>query len=248
MGVKYTQAQPLCDLYMQEQEYIANTEETVLIAYLASTPSGFFVEVGASHPFDLSVSWPFERAGWNGILIEPIPECAELLRINRSATVVECACTSPNAPATGILTIQSVGGVSSTMSENFLFKGESSSIEVDCRTLDSILKEHDVKKINLLSIDVEGFEYDVLKGLNLEIYRPDLIFIEDHMHYKHSHRHLVNHGYKIIRRTGPNNWYIPSNFDHDLNLFEQLYLFKKTNITPIKNQFNRFFRNIFGRA
>jgi FkbM family methyltransferase len=230
------------------QEYLANTEEADLIDYFISTPKGFFVEVGASNPFDLSVSWPFEREGWKGLLIEPIPECAELLRINRSATVVECACTSPNAPDTGILTIQSVGGVSSTMSEDFLFKGELNTIEVKCRTLDSILKEQDVKKINLLSIDVEGFEYEVLKGLNLVTYRPDLIFIEDHMHYKHSHNHLVKYGYKIIKRTGPNNWYIPSNFDYDLSIFEKLYLLKKTNITPIKNLSKRFFMKIFGLA
>ena len=198
---------------MQKLEYMANSEEAILIDYFASKPSGFFVEVGASNPFDLSVSWPFERAGWKGLLIEPIPECAELLRKNRSATVVECACTSHDAPDTGILTIQSIGGVGSTMSKDFLFKGEANTIKVKCRTLDSIFKEYDVNKINLLSIDVEGFEYEVLKGLNLEIYKPDLIFIEDHMHYKNTHLLLIKSGYKIIRRTGPNNWYIPNNID-----------------------------------
>jgi FkbM family methyltransferase len=233
---------------MQEHEYLANTEEADLIDYFASVPSGFFVEVGANGPFDLSVSWPFERAGWKGILIEPIPECAELLRTNRAATVVECACTSPNAPDTAILTIQSESGVSSSMADEFVFKGESNTINVKCRTLDSILKEHDVKKINLLSIDVEGFEYEVLKGLDLKIYRPDLIFIEDHMHYNYSHLHLIKNDYKIIRRTGTNNWYIPNNFNYDLSIFEQLYLYKKTTITPMKNQIKRLIKKILGRS
>jgi hypothetical protein len=62
------------------QNYAANTEEAILVDYFASVPSGFFVEVGGYHPFDLSVSWPFERQGWTGIMIEPIPEYAERLR------------------------------------------------------------------------------------------------------------------------------------------------------------------------
>jgi FkbM family methyltransferase len=227
---------------MSGNKYAANTEEAILLDYFASIPSGFFVEVGAYHPFDLSVSWPFERIGWKGILVEPIPEYAEQLRQNRSATVVECACASPTAPNTATLTFD--GGFSS-MTNGRKHKTEAMSTEtitVKCRTLDSVLKENKVKKINLLSIDVEGFEYDVLQGLSLNTYTPDLIFLEDHMHYLHSHSYLTNNGYKLVRRTGVNNWYIPNNFDFDISIFEQLYFFKKTNITPIKNAIKRFFK------
>ena len=35
-----------------------------------------------------------------------------------------------------------------------------------------------IKKIDVLSIDVEGYELKVLKGLNFEKYRPDVIIVE----------------------------------------------------------------------
>jgi FkbM family methyltransferase len=223
------------------QNYAANTEEAILVDYFASVPSGFFVEVGGYHPFDLSVSWPFERQGWTGIMIEPIPEYAERLRENRSASVFECACTSPDAPNTASLNLD--GGFSS-MTCGRKHKTEAASVEtiiVQCRTLDSILNEKNVKKIDLLSIDVEGFEYSVLQGLNLNTYRPELIFLEDHMHYIDSHKYLKNNGYKLVRRTGTNNWYVPINTDFNTPLLEKIKLYKKTTLTPIKNRIKRFF-------
>ena len=47
-------------------------------------------------------------------------------------------------------------------------------------TLDSITKNspYSNKKINLLSIDVEGNELNVLKGFDLKKYYPEIIVIE----------------------------------------------------------------------
>jgi hypothetical protein len=123
-------------------------------------------------------------------------------------------------------------------------KTEAASVEtiiVQCRTLDSILNEKNVKNIDLLSIDVEGFEYSVLQGLNLNTYRPDLIFLEDHMHYIDSHKYLKNNGYKLVRRTGTNNWYVPISTDFNTPVLEKIKLYKKTTLTPIKNRIKRFF-------
>ncbi len=42
--------------------------------------TGFFVDVGANDPKDISQSWHLEQMGWNGILIEPQPDLARKLR------------------------------------------------------------------------------------------------------------------------------------------------------------------------
>ena len=44
--------------------------------------------------------------------------------------------------------------------------------------LDNILKKSKIKKIDFLTIDVEGNELNVLKGLNFNKYKPKVISIE----------------------------------------------------------------------
>ncbi|MBI4245098.1 MAG: FkbM family methyltransferase, partial [Planctomycetes bacterium] len=106
-------------------------------------------------------------------------------------------------------------------------------------------------KIDFLSIDVEGTELDVLRGLNLGKYRPRLILLEDRLVYLNKHRWLKSKGYKLVKRTGFNNWYIPKNEHFGLSsrkekfgIFKKLYLgllirkikesLKMKNLKPLK--------------
>ena len=222
------------------REYSANPEEKMIRDFFTGYHTGFFVEVGAFHPFDLSVSWPFEQVGWQGILVEPIPEFADRCRKNRSAIVFECACAAPTSPNEVEI---SVDGAFSSMTEGRKGRHEQISdkrITVACRTLDSILQTIGIKKITLLAIDVEGAEFEVLQGVSLREYLPELIFIEDHMHTLHSHRHLIANGYKLIRRTGVNNWYVPNSTNHSVSISERVRLLKKVTLTPVKHRLKKW--------
>ncbi len=101
-------------------------------------------------------------------------------------------------------------------------------IKIKVVTLDSILEENNVQEIDFLSIDVEGTEIDVLKGFDVNRYRPKLILIEDSLVFLDKHRYLKKCGYKLVKRTGGNNWYIPHNQDFSFaTVKEKLKLFKK---------------------
>jgi len=76
-------------------------------------------------------------------------------------------------------------------------------------TLDRILGEAGKPEIDLLSVDVEGTELDVLRGLDFNRHRPKLILLEDKVQSLRKHRFMRALGYKLVRRTGFNNWYIP---------------------------------------
>lgn len=54
---------------------------------------------------------------------------------------------------------------------------EKTGVEVKVNTLDSFVSEHDLQRVDLIKIDVEGFEPRVLKGANrtIETYKPILI-------------------------------------------------------------------------
>ena len=46
------------------------------------------------------------------------------------------------------------------------------------RTLNSIFEECRLSKIDLLSLDIEGYEVQALRGLDLNVYAPDVIVVE----------------------------------------------------------------------
>ncbi|MBC8421549.1 FkbM family methyltransferase [bacterium] len=186
-------------------------EQFLVREYLEAEQGGYFVEVGANNPFDLSQTWHLAQQGWKGILVEPIPELCESLRTNRSeAIVVEAACGSPYAEPTALFTIAKDSG-KSTLSSEFLDKRSlvDSQITVQVKTLDNILSSESVDSIDLVSIDVEGTQYDVLRGFDLQRWKPRLLLVEDHLLDTKTHKLIEGQQYQLVKRTLFNNWYIP---------------------------------------
>jgi FkbM family methyltransferase len=191
---------------------------------------GFFVEVGANHPRKGSQTWLLERVGWRGILIEPLPASCELLRRERPhSRVVQAAVSAPENAGERSFFVGKAD-IRSSLAQHVDDPGVvyESTIRVAVRTLDSVLVEAAAPAVDFLSIDVEGTELDVLQGTDLARWKPKLILIEDKLHNLSKHRHLVAGGYKLVKRTGQNNWYIPQNEPFGLTtLHERLDLWRK---------------------
>jgi FkbM family methyltransferase len=169
--------------------------------------NGVFVDVGANHPTILSQTWFLEQQGWSGVLVEPIPEMFKLLCEQRPRSrAVQAAVGAESGEADLLL---GVIHQHSTLAPVLGDPLSGKKIRVPLRTLDSILAGAGVTTMDFLSIDVEGLELQVLQGLNLEKYAPGLILVEEHRHDYTKHNHLRRHGYRLVRRTGWNNWYVP---------------------------------------
>ena len=173
---------------------------------------GYFVEVGANHPQEGSQSRQLEERGWNGILIEPHPELADKLRRERRANVFAVACSSPENAGRKLPFY--VAGPLSSLDRAAMAPGSrpGAVIEVTARTLDSILTEAGApRSIDFLSIDVEGHEIEVLRGFDFTRWQARLILLEDHVGNLRKHRFMKSAGYRLVRRTGHNGWYVPTN-------------------------------------
>jgi FkbM family methyltransferase len=184
--------------------------EQQLVRSFFGGASGFFVEVGANDPHARSQTFHLEQTGWTGILIEPQPDLAEKLRVNRSAEVFAVACSGPEN-AGKALTLH-VAGPLSSLDRDRMAPGAvpERAIDVPIRTLDSILAESAVRPgFDFLSIDVEGHEIEVLRGFDAAHWRPRLILLEDHVETLAKHRALRTMGYRLIRRFENNGWYVP---------------------------------------
>lgn len=180
--------------------------------YFRKKTRGFFVEVGANEPKFESMTYFLEEQGWNGILVEPNPKLCRQLREQRPRSqVFETAVGAPSDVGEADLHVSAGGGGhSSIRSEPGVVLG-GESVRVAMKTLDQVLEEANAKEIDFISLDVEGMEVDVLRGFDLARWQPRLLLIEDFFVNHDKHRCLKSLGYKLIRRTSYNNWYVSRN-------------------------------------
>lgn len=157
---------------------------------------GWFVEAGAYDGFQQSNSYYFARMkGWNGVLIEPLPQLAIRCRQRRKESIViSCVVGAPeDAGSTvrlrhaGLMTMV-CGALADEATEHARaaagLKGQGlppleQFVEAPVRTLTDVLAESNTpKNFDLLSLDVEGAELAALRGLDLQRFRPQAICVE----------------------------------------------------------------------
>ncbi|SFU85962.1 methyltransferase, FkbM family [Polaromonas sp. YR568] len=172
---------------------------------------GFYVDVGANDPVLDSQSQHLEVLGWTGLLVEPDPDCCELLRQNRKGVVIEMACSSPENA--GKYLQLNRAGPHSTLEDRPIALGAvvRSTVQVRCETLDTMLRTHGAPVgFDLLSVDIEGHELVALSGFDFAYWQPRLVLIEDHVTHHQKHALMRRNGYQLILRTGLNSWYVPA--------------------------------------
>ena len=189
---------------------------------------GFYVDVGANDPVLDSQSAHLEALGWRGLLIEPDPDCCELLRKTRTGSVVELACSSPENAGKQLLLNRA--GPHSTLEDKPIALGAvvRSTVAVQCETLDAILHSHNAPVgFDLLSIDIEGHELVALSGFSFSAWQPKLVLIEDHVTHLKKHRLMQKNNYQLLMRTGLNSWYVPQAKPYSFSVGAQFEYLRK---------------------
>jgi len=170
----------------------AQGAEDIIIPYLAKYHFGInrlgnYIDVGCNSPVKYSNTFFLYLLGWRGINIDAnadlINECR---RVRRQDICVRAAVSDSErevvfhkAKDDAVSTIDETRLVE--WKKHFEFSDDDQETVVT-RTLTSILDEHwkNGNEIDLLSIDVEGHDFNVLKSLDLSKYRPKIIVIEMH--------------------------------------------------------------------
>jgi len=138
--------------------------------------NGIYVDVGASWPKDCSNTWQFYEIGWRGLLVEPLPDCWPAILHQRPEDYL---CTTAASDKDGFATLHRCRSVSSL--DSTWRNDNDGSMPVMTERLETILKRYkevDWTKTDLLSIDVEGHEWEVLNGIDWGTFTPKVIIVE----------------------------------------------------------------------
>jgi FkbM family methyltransferase len=82
--------------------------------------------------------------------------------------------------------------------------------KVDVRKLDTILAAIGVEEISFLSVDVEGWELEVMLGFSVQKYRPKVILLENFLHAPEYVEFMTRLGYPLVGRIEYNYLFSPS--------------------------------------
>lgn len=195
--------------------YSQDGEDAVMWALFDAGYRGFFAEVGALDGKRLSNCYSFELAGWRGVCVEPHGDYFKLVEQNRPGSVCVRAAVS-DADAGEVEFYANARGTLSTLEPQLesvwrekygdYFSGFDVQ-RVRKRTLTSILDAAGAPTpIDVVSIDVEGHELAVLRGLDFGKYRPRVLVIEalDDERAVQLEAFMRDKGYSLARRISSN--------------------------------------------
>lgn len=201
--------------HFHTKSYAIQGEDLILRELFEYAKSGFYVDVGAHHPFRFSNTYLFYKVGWRGLNIDAMPNSMKLFNRFRPRDInIECGVAfngggsmiyySFNEPA-----LNGFSPILKTKYDNHPLYRLIDEISVPVRSLESILDEYLPQEthIDFLSVDVEGLDLEVLKSNNWDKYRPKVVVVEcwdsdlENIYHTETYSFLSSQNYKLFAKT-----------------------------------------------
>jgi FkbM family methyltransferase len=196
-----------------------------ILEYLKNIENGVFVEAGACDGIFQSNTKILEDLGWTGLLIEPSINYFNECKNNRSSICENYALVSFDYKLDNIKC--DLLGDLILEKKGITLMGDTNQITCVTTTLSQLIERHNINKIDFLCLDVEGYELEVLNGINYNNVDITYVLVE-HNSKNYTLNELINlmklNGFELVVNL--------SNFNHnDCPTWlgtHQDYLFKKT--------------------
>lgn len=198
--------------------YSQDGEDVVLYSFYEANPEykGFYVDIGALHPFRFSNTQLFYEKGWRGINIDATPGSMKEFEKYRPEDINIEIGISNEAKDLIFYSFKepALNSFNKEISKERISKGWELDKEIIVKTqsINDVLAKYisSNKTIDFLTIDVEGLDFEILQSLDWMKYAPKFLLVEelnyvnkDIIGYEKSdmYQFLNSMGYVIIGRT-----------------------------------------------
>src|SRR5579884_352293 len=211
-------ADPLEDMV----DYSQYGQALLLDQLITGETPRILVDIGANDGVCGSNSRKLLEEGWQGLLVEPLPAVFAELERNSSnlphVTLAQCACSGKNGKASlRIGKDGELGQMSSLSNDPVIAENLAETItQVQTVTLGDLLAAHQIPEdFGVLLVDTEGWDLEVLKGLEHTKHRPRIILTEDFGPTNDTKYVLLRqHGYRYVGSCASDSFWV-SERQHD---------------------------------
>jgi FkbM family methyltransferase len=173
---------------------------------------GLYIEVGGNHPFSLSNTYLLYRMGWHGLVVEPIARlCAKHKRFRPRDIQVNAAIGDDAGDLKFYELIPSVLSTCEPAEARKMISTGTAKLfreySVPMTTVSELYRKYLAPHpILLLSVDTEGHDMAVLRGIDWDEIRPEIVICEANDDSKRSEvsKFLAGYGYEIAKMLGCN--------------------------------------------
>ncbi len=216
--------------FAYKKSFSQGSMDLILEHIFKNKNNGFYVDVGCQHPIKNNNTYLLYKRGWSGVNIDLDRVNIELFNFFRRNDNNVKSAVSDKIEDAKLFYYHQKSPIN-TLDKNISLKQNAKiekEIDIQTNTLTNILDNYFIKKIDLLTIDVEGFELKVLKGLNFDKYNPGVIIVEfldleankweipynnlENVLKSEIYNYLVNKNYKLVNWVNGDLVFIKSNF------------------------------------
>lgn len=183
--------------------------------------NGTFIEIGAHDGISFSNTYFFEKnLNWSGICIEPNPDIFEKLKQNRicyceQICISDGVAQKPFLKCSGYM-LEMYSGLIDNYNplhlkriddEIAIYGGSKEIIFVNCILLRDLFQKYNIFNVDLLSIDIEGGEESIIKTINFDEVKINIILVENNFNESNIKNFLLSKGYKYLQQIGKDDIY-----------------------------------------
>ena len=209
------------NIYIRNYKFLKNgsqfQEDKFILSRFPKDYKGTYLDIGCYHPTRHNNTYLLYKAGWKGINIDLNPLSIELFDFLRPKDTNINAAISNEKSEKKLYYIGELN-TQNTLDENQLNflknhhnvkQDEIIEKKIETIKIDTILNYYNHHNIDFLNLDVEGYEYNILKTINFYKININYLCIEMINHNEHS----IENGQKIQNLLEKNNYIMIQKFD-----------------------------------